>query len=394
MRKKRKIILLLLLLYAVLLAIAFRISYCMSVKDNNKLVTIRLGQSDEQQLQYNLFVSESWSDSGNWDTVGAEYDFEIINYSKQDFYNWTITVKFGKDCTVDALWNGELLSNSGGELVIKPLEYNEHVWGAGGRLPFGMVLISKDVLDIESITISGYFLTEWSDNVMFMVCVVLSAIWVVATVFTLIIYLRIASYEKRQKRDEAIIIHTMDTLVDFIEAKDEYTHGHSKRVAEYTRKIAEKMRIPKDVVRDYYYIALMHDCGKIGIPDEILNKEEKLTEEEFELIKTHTTMGAQMLSKFTDIKGIQDGALQHHEKYDGTGYPNGLKGEEISLIGRIICVADCFDAMNIDRCYRNGISQDKIVIKMKEESGKQFDPEILKVFLSLLNDGEIITENR
>lgn len=101
-----------------------------------------------------------------------------------------------------------------------------------------------------------------------------------------------------------------------------------------------------------------------------------------------------MLSKFTDIKGIQDGALQHHEKYDGTGYPNGLKGEEISLIGRIICVADCFDAMNIDRCYRNGISQDKIVIKMKEESGKQFDPEILKVFLSLLNDGEIIPENR
>lgn len=109
-----------------------------------------------------------------------------------------------------------------------------------------------------------------------MVCVVLSAIWVVATVFTLIIYLRVASYEKRQKRDEAIIIHTMDTLVDFIEAKDEYTHGHSKRVAEYTRKIAEKMRIPKDIVRDYYYIALMHDCGKIGIPDEILNKEEKL----------------------------------------------------------------------------------------------------------------------
>lgn len=394
MRKRKKIILLLLLLYAVLLAIAFRISYCMSVKDNNKLVTIRLGQSDEQQLQYNMSVSESWSDSGNWDTVGAEYDFEIINYSKQDFYNWTITVKFGEDCTVDALWNGELLSKSGGELVIKPLEYNEHVWGGGGRLPFGMVLISKDVLDIESITISGYFLTEWSDNVMFMVCVVLSAIWVVATVFTLIIYLRVASYEKRQKRDEAIIIHTMDTLVDFIEAKDEYTHGHSKRVAEYTRKIAEKMRIPKDIVRDYYYIALMHDCGKIGIPDEILNKEEKLTEEEFEIIKTHTTMGAQMLSKFTDIKGIQDGALQHHEKYDGTGYPNGLKGEEISLIGRIICVADCFDAMNIDRCYRNGISQDKIVIKMKEESGKQFDPEILKVFLSLLNDGEIIPENR
>lgn len=393
MGKREKIIVSAFGICAILIAVTFLITYYVTTKDNKKLVTLEMDSSDEQMLQYYMRISKKWSEKGDWDTVGAEYDFEILNVGKYDFDEWAITIRLGRDCLVDSFWNCTIASRTDEEIVIKPLDYNKRIKASGGKQTFGMVIISEEVLDMDAVTISGYVLKKWNSNVMYIVCIILSVIWGVAAITTLIVGLRMASYEKRQKRDEAIIIHTMDTLVDFIEAKDEYTHGHSRRVADYTRKIAERMRIPKDDVRDYYYIALMHDCGKIGIPDDILNKAGKLTEEEFEVIKTHTTIGAQMLSKFTDIKGIQEGALQHHERYDGTGYPQGLKGEEISLIGRIICVADCFDAMNIDRCYRNGISQEKIVVHMKEESGKHFDPEILKVFLQLVEEGEIKPQN-
>ena len=139
-----------------------------------------------------------------------------------------------------------------------------------------------------------------------------------------------------------------------------------------------------------YYIGLMHDCGKIGIPDSILNKPGKLSDEEYEIIKTHTTEGGKILKDFTSIEHIKDGALYHHERFDGKGYPEGLEGEQIPLVARIICVADSFDAMNSDRCYRKRLTREEIEREITQNRGTQFDPEIADCLLQLLQDGEIM----
>ncbi|MDE7112963.1 MAG: HD domain-containing protein, partial [Acetatifactor sp.] len=137
------------------------------------------------------------------------------------------------------------------------------------------------------------------------------------------------------------------------------------------------------------WIALMHDCGKIYIPDEILGKPGKLTDEEYETMKKHPVFGGDILRDFNAIDNIRTGAMFHHERYDGKGYPNGLAGEEIPLIARIIGVADAFDAMNSRRCYRNNLSEDVIISELKNNRGTQFDPHIADCLLSLIESGNI-----
>lgn len=138
-----------------------------------------------------------------------------------------------------------------------------------------------------------------------------------------------------------------------------------------------------------YCIALMHDCGKIYIPDGILTKPGRLTDDEYEIMKKHTVYGSEILRDFTAIEDIGTGALSHHERYDGKGYPNGLAGEEIPMIARIICVSDAFDAMNSSRCYRSNLSAKVIISELKNNRGKQFDPHITDCLLSLIDSGEI-----
>jgi HD-GYP domain-containing protein (c-di-GMP phosphodiesterase class II) len=142
-------------------------------------------------------------------------------------------------------------------------------------------------------------------------------------------------------------------------------------------------------IRKLHYIALMHDCGKVYIPDNILKKQGSLSEEEFEIIKTHTTKGYEMLSNFTSVQGIQDGVRYHHEFYDGSGYPEGLSGENIPLVARIICVADCYDAMSTDRYYRSRCSKEYIIEELRKHSGTQFDPKIADIMVQLILNEEI-----
>ena len=191
-------------------------------------------------------------------------------------------------------------------------------------------------------------------------------------------------FDIKRERDRQIIVQSMKTFSNFIDAKDEYTRGHSLRVAYYTRKIAQKLDFDEDALDNIYYIALLHDVGKIYIPDEILMKPGKLTDDEMNIIKTHTTKGATILKDFSSIPFIMDGAEYHHERFDGTGYPSGLKGEEIPLVARIIGVADAYDAMNSNRCYRPAFPRERIIEELKKYSGLQFDPDIVKIMLELL----------
>lgn len=177
------------------------------------------------------------------------------------------------------------------------------------------------------------------------------------------------------------------TLASTIDAKDKYTNGHSLRVAEYSKEIARRAGSSAEEIEIIYYMGLLHDIGKIGVPDEIINKTSRLTDEEFARIKEHPTIGFDILSNMADLPEIAVGAKYHHEKYNGTGYPEGLKGEEIPMLARMIGVADAFDAMNSNRSYRNGLPMEVILSELEKNKGIQFDPEYAQIMIDMINDG-------
>ena len=178
---------------------------------------------------------------------------------------------------------------------------------------------------------------------------------------------------------------TATALANAIDAKDKYTHGHSRRVAEYSVKIAGYLNKSQKEIDDLYFTALLHDVGKIGIKDSIINKEGKLTDEEFAAIKAHPVIGMQILSSISQSPYLSIGAHYHHERYDGHGYPDGLKGEDIPEIARIIAVADAYDAMTSKRSYRDPIPHDLVREEIVKGTGTQFDPEFARIMLHLID---------
>ena len=194
---------------------------------------------------------------------------------------------------------------------------------------------------------------------------------------------------KRQMEYKNITLESIQAIARTIDAKDEYTNGHSIRVGAYSKVIAENLNMSQDEVDNIYYIALLHDIGKIAIPDSILNKPGKLTDQEFNIMKSHTSRGADILKGISTIPQIIEGAKYHHEKYDGTGYPAGLSGEDIPYVARIICCADCFDAMASKRVYKDPYPLDKIIQEFERCAGSQFDPNIAKVVVGLIESGKL-----
>lgn len=193
-------------------------------------------------------------------------------------------------------------------------------------------------------------------------------------------------YAKKQIRmgNETIL-----SIARTVDAKDSNTSKHSFRVSEYSVAIAKRLNYSDEKCENLRQMALLHDIGKIGIPDAILNKPSRLTDEEYEIMKTHVLKGGEILKDFTMIDNVSLGALYHHEKYDGTGYCHGLKGEEIPLDARIIGIADAFDAMTATRVYRKKMGIEYAVSELKRGSGTQFDPKLVEIMLSLIADGVI-----
>ena len=181
------------------------------------------------------------------------------------------------------------------------------------------------------------------------------------------------------------ITHAFAKVVDM---KDTYTNGHSTRVANYTAMLARELGYDEDTVEKYYRIALLHDVGKIGVPPEVLNKPGKLTDEEFETIKSHASKGYDALKEISIMPELAVGAQAHHERPDGKGYPNHLKGDEIPRVAQIIAVADCFDAMYSNRPYRNRMNFDKAVSIIQEVSGTQLTSDVVDAFMRLVKKGE------
>ena len=224
----------------------------------------------------------------------------------------------------------------------------------------------------------------------FWIIVIIAIIWLISVIVFVAVECNLISMRKKMQNDERIIGQAFNVFSQFFDAKDELTNGHSLRVAQYSKLLAEKMGMSEEECTNIYYIALMHDCGKVWIPDAILKKPGKLTDEEFDIMRKHPKNGADMLESFSSIDGIRDGALYHHERYDGKGYPTGKKEQDIPLIGRLICVADSFDAMNSNRCYRAKMPKESILEELRENSGKQFDTDIVRCLLELIDEGKIL----
>lgn len=191
--------------------------------------------------------------------------------------------------------------------------------------------------------------------------------------------------ESNEKLEKAYL-DMVQTLRYTVEAKDTYTRGHSDRVSEYSVLIGEKLGLPEDQIKTLRIGGLFHDIGKIGIPDSILLKPDKLSDDEYSQIKNHPSIGAHILGSAEIFKDIIPIVKHHHERYDGNGYPSRLKGEEIPYIARIAAVADTFDAMTSRRSYRGPIDIEHVKEEIKRCEGTQFDPQIAEVFLDILNN--------
>ena len=201
------------------------------------------------------------------------------------------------------------------------------------------------------------------------------------------------SAEKRRVEAEKSNRITFQTIASTIDAKDKYTGGHSDRVGHYAKllsmEVAEDYGLTKQDIAAVSYIGRMHDIGKIGVPDSVLNKNGRLTDDEFELMKKHTIIGYDILKNIDYIPNLRAGVRSHHERWDGNGYPDGLKGEQIPLVARILCIADSYDAMTTDRVYRKKLDKANVLSELQKNGGKQFDPELSKVFIGMIDRGVV-----
>ena len=367
-------------------------------------------------------------------TQAFTYDFVISNNTDDEVSGFNFTLRFAKDVFLASAWNGSLeihQLSSGREISdtvpdlrhFNPARYEFEVFEVDGEsfivmhagdyliyhpdtgvnameVPIrahevtspGIIIYSAVGTDIrDSVLDIDYTLHRvLTSEPLFWTSLGCLLIWLIVLIIYEITTAQVRKYALRHERDNEIIRESIETFTGFIDAKDPYTNGHSNRVAAYTRQIAEEMGFHGEELDRIYYTALLHDCGKIGVPDNILGKPGKLTNDEFEIIKSHTVQGGEILQSFKSLKDSDEGAMYHHERYDGKGYPSGIAGEEIPLIARIICVADAFDAMNTNRVYRNRLTKEQIIGEIESNKGKQFDPKIADIMLKLLREGKIV----
>ena len=302
------------------------------------------------------------------DIYGYVFTYSLMNpdisYSLEGFDKHAVTVKrsdFGKVSYTN-------LKGGNYSFVMKIV--GEH---GGDNAELKVVIIKK----------KAFYETYWFRFLM--IALIIALITVLVRMY---IYKKTKNLLKKEKENKLLIREIVEAFAKTIDMKDKYTNGHSTRVAEYTALLARELGYDEDTVEKYYNIALMHDIGKIGIPASVLNKDGKLTDEEYAIIKSHAEKGYNVLKNISIMPELATGAGAHHERPDGKGYPNGLKGDEIPRVAQIIAVADTFDAMYSNRPYRKRMNFEKAVSIIKEVSGTQLTSDVVDAFLRLVEKGE------
>ncbi len=361
---------------------------------NLGVTSFQMGDYHHAQQSYILRITQILADGVSVDTEGkTEFSFdsgvkkleikpEIINFS---ISNPVIS------CYLEGFDAAPVLMNQSN---LTSLVYTNL---PAGEYRFHLAIVDADTGDAVDEQIFEVVRSRaFYENIWF---VLLASVCVAA--LSLYIGVRIANARYRKKLEEQsrqlelsrrqieMSNETIMTIAKTVDAKDSYTSQHSSRVAEYSVKIARMLGYDQEQCDALQKTALLHDIGKIGVPDSVLNKPGRLTDEEYATMKTHVTYGAEILKDFTLVEHVDDGVRYHHERYDGRGYPNGLSGTEIPITARIIGVADAFDAMTSNRIYRNALDMDDVLAEMRRCRGTQFDPQITDVLISLVESGQI-----
>lgn len=421
--------------------------YKFTQNSENEDVAISIDASDSwfKALPEDFKLDEHFTDSefarrndvNLMECIGQTIQLNIENVSDFRINKWDIRYEVPCDMYLDKAWNGmmeihqfggknvDTISTTDMPIADTPIVYNEVTelylipLKKGDTIiyrpaDFEVPIAESAIKEVDQTTKNigfivytedeGYafenFVFEYNiiqsleDYPLYTILTLLIMVFGIASLGSVIILFVTLKYDTQHKRDRQIISQAIGTFSKFIDSKDKYTNNHSYRVAGYSKLIASKLKLPESECEDVYFIGLLHDTGKVIIDDKILNKPGRLTSQEYEVIKSHTTKGADLLKDFTAIKDISVGALYHHERYDGKGYPSGLAGENIPLVARIICVADAYDAMSSNRCYRAELDRETIIEQLVINKGKQFDPRIVDVFLECIESGEVDSVRR
>lgn len=342
-------------------------------------------ESKTKDYSITIESSKNWNESAHGYNYGIQYDAFIYNNMNTDIRDWVAYINVPDDCILDSYWNGEFVLEDG-IITIKPVVYNK-VIEANGKRDIGFVLHSNLLDNIENFEIHFYRLISREKIIFFWVLVFLGVLYIFINIVIIIFNLKTKKIKEQKEEYVNIVNESFLTFANMIDAKDPYTKGHSQRVAIYAKEIARRMGLDEEEQQHLFYVALLHDIGKIGTADAILKKNGKLTTDEREEIEQHVKIGGDILKDFSAIEGIEAGARYHHERYDGQGYTTHIKGKEIPLFARIICVADSFDAMTSVRCYRPKLSIETVIEELKKCSGTQFDPDIVPYMIEMIEDG-------
>ena len=310
---------------------------------------------------------------------------EVINYSIDDPY-----VRYyleGLDKSKTTIHQSELTS-----IVYK-------------NLPSGTYTFHLEVLDESQTRVleEGIYVIDKEkaiyDNRWFLAYMLIVLVLAVAWLTWFLVRTQIQRTINLQKKELSLAKNKIEmgnqtilAIAKTVDAKDENTSHHSQRVSEYAVMIAKELGMSQEECENLRKIALLHDIGKIGVADKVLNKPGRLTDEEYAVMKSHVEIGAEILKDFTLVDNVWEGALYHHERYDGKGYVSGLKGEEIPINARIIGIADAFDAMTANRVYRKKLDFQVVLEEIKKGRGTQFDPQCVDILLKLIQEGKISEE--
>lgn len=356
----------------------------------NKVI-ITYDQSGDQKSQSTpLFIAmeiplrsdgykNCWQEeNGLW---GSQYDIYIHNDKDFPFVDWILEMSVPEEARIDSSWNGEYTQKSGKIVIKGNSQAFTLVIPGHNNAKMGFVLYTKELLQNCDFHLTGRFIRNPLKTRLFLTALIILSLLTIIFIVTIVLFFLV---RRQANIDNQKIESLIKLCARFIDVKDEYTIMHSSHVGYYAKKIAEKMGFNEDFQKNIYYMGMMHDVGKVLIPREILCKASNLDSKEWQEMKKHTIYGSGILEGFTTVPGIKEAALYHHERYDGTGYPLGLKGEEIPIQARIIGVADAYDAMHTNRSYRLHLSEEEILDELERNKGSQFDPKVADAMISML----------
>lgn len=407
--------------------------YKAGIRKTNAQLRSNSGEDDYTEVE----IEKRDSDSSKWQSHidnelinGAIYDMIVYNYYEGDIKNWSVRINILDTCYLNEAWSGDVeihQFNNGTENVQRVnlerysiedinLDYSmadtdlaiilhkgdyiiyyasveeeeDPITNKAGDSSCGFIFYGENDVDFSDITLRYNTYLKVNKSTGFYIFQYAMALWIFLFLLCVIVLVFMYINNQNNALRDRQIEESLGVFIGFIDAKDQYTNGHSTRVAKYATLLAKNLGYKEKECRDIYHISLMHDCGKCFIPDEILKKPDRLSKEEYEIMKQHTTKGAELLQNFKSLRGIADGAHYHHERYDGKGYPTGKKGNEIPRIARIISVVDAYDSMRTGRIYSQALGIGSIRDELVDGRGTQFDPEILDKFIQLFDEGELL----